>query len=90
MLHLYDLIRSEAKDVYNEATGGKGGKLRIMNSNKRRDGTTTEDDLYFPFIRTRKDTYGKTGTYELTYSATFAILAAFRTHGPRVCRRVPH
>jgi hypothetical protein len=78
MLHLYDLIRSEAKDVYNEATGGKGGKLRIMNSNKRRDGTTKEDDLYFPFVRTGKDTYGKTGTYELTYSGTFAILAAFR------------
>lgn len=78
MLHLYDLIRSEAKDLYNKATGGRGGKLRIMNSNKRRDGTTKEDDLYFPFVRTGKGSYGKTGTWELTYSATFAILAAFR------------
>jgi hypothetical protein len=78
MLHLYDLIRSDARDIYNNTTGGKGGKLRIMNSNKRRDGTTKDDDLYFPFIRTGKDTYGKTGTYELTYSATFAILASFR------------
>jgi hypothetical protein len=78
MLELYDLIRSEARDLYNDATGGKGGKLRIMNSNKRRDGTTKDDDLYFPFVRTGKSSYGKTGTYELTYSATYAILAAFR------------
>jgi hypothetical protein len=49
-----------------------------LNSNKRRDGTTKDDDLFFPFIRTGKGSYGKTGTWELTYSATFAILAAFR------------
>lgn len=78
MLHLYDLIRSDARDVYNEATGGKGGKLRIMNSNKRRDGTTKDDDLFFPFFKGARGSYGRTGTYELTYTATFAVLAAFR------------
>lgn len=78
MLHLYDLIRSEARDVYNEVTGGRGGKLRIMNSNKRRDGSTKEDDLFFPFVRVGKGSYGRSGTWELTYAGTFAILAAFR------------
>jgi hypothetical protein len=78
MLHLYDLIRSDARDAYNDATGGRGGKLRIMNSNKRKDGTTKEDDIYFPFIRSEKRSYGKHGTWELTYAATFAILASFR------------
>lgn len=77
MLHLYDLIRSDATDRYNEGGGKKGGRLRIMTSKKRKDGTSKEDALFFPFFRVGKS-YGKHGTYELTYPATFAILAAFR------------
>jgi hypothetical protein len=77
MLHLYDLIRSDARDRYNEGGGKRGGRLRIMTSRKRKDGTSKEDALYFPFIRVGKS-YGKHGTWELVYPATFAILAAFR------------
>jgi hypothetical protein len=36
-----------------------------------------ENGLYFPFIRVGRS-YGKQGTYQLVYSATFAVLAAFR------------
>jgi hypothetical protein len=80
MLHLYDLVRSDARDRYNLTGKGKrGGKLRVMTSRKaRQTGKAIDDALYFPFIRTGKNSYGKHGTYELTYSATFAILAAFR------------
>jgi hypothetical protein len=79
MLHLYDLIRSDARDRYNETGKGKrGGRLRVMTSRKNRQtGKAVEDALYFPFLRVGKS-YGKHGTWELTYSATFAILAAFR------------
>jgi hypothetical protein len=80
MLHLYDLVRSDARDRYNLTGKGKrGGKLRVMTSKKHRQtGKAIDDALYFPFLRTGKNSYGKHGTYELTYSATFAILAAFR------------
>ncbi len=78
MLHLYDLIRSDARDRYNEiGTGKRGGRLRIMTSKKRKDGTSIDDALTFPFLRFGKS-YGKLGTWELIYPATFAILAAFR------------
>lgn len=84
MLHLYDLVRSDARDRYNETGKGKrGGRLRVMTSRKQKDRRTgekrtVENALYSPFLRTGKDSYGKRGTWELTYSATFAILAAFR------------
>lgn len=84
MLHLYDLIRSDARDRYNETGKGKrGGRLRVMTSRKVKDRKTgekrtIENALYFPFLRTGKNAFGKHGTWELTYSATFAILAAFR------------
>lgn len=79
MLHLYDLIRSDARDRYNETGKGKrGGRLRVMTSRKNRQtGKANENAFYFPFLRVGKS-YGKHGTYELAYSATFAILAAFR------------
>jgi hypothetical protein len=77
MLHLYDLIRSDARDRYNDGGGKRGGRLRIMMSKKRKDGTSKDDALYFPFIRVGK-AYGQHGTWELTYPATFATLAAFR------------
>lgn len=77
MLHLYDLIRSDARDRYNEGGGKRGGRLRIITSKKRKDGTSKDDALFFPFFRTGKS-YGKHGTFELIYPATFAILAAFR------------
>ena len=78
MLHLYDLVRSDARDRYNETGKGKrGGRLRVMTSRKSgQSGKATEDALFFPFLRVGKS-YGKHGTYELTYSATFAILASF-------------
>ena len=80
MLHLYDLVRSDARDRYNMTGKGKrGGRLRVMTSRKdRKSGTAINDALYFPFLRTGKNSYGKRATWELTYSATFAILAAFR------------
>lgn len=80
MLHLYDLVRSDARDRYNTIGKGKrGGRLRVMTSRKdRKTGKAVEEALYFPFIRTGKNSFGKHGTYELTYSATFTILAAFR------------
>lgn len=79
MLHLYDLVRSDARDRYNETGKGKrGGRLRVMTSRKNRQtGKATDDALFFPFLRVGRS-YGKHGTYELTYSATFAILASFR------------
>jgi len=81
MLHLYDLIRSDARDRYNDTGKGKrGGRLRVMTSRKSRQAgkaVTVEDALYFPFLRVGKS-FGKHGTYQLTYSATFAIIAAFR------------
>jgi hypothetical protein len=77
MLHLYDLIRSDARDRYNAGGGKRGGGLRIMASRKRKDGTSKDDALFFPFIRVGKG-YGKHGTWELIYPATFATLAAFR------------
>jgi hypothetical protein len=81
MLHLFDLIRSDARDRYNDAGKGKrGGRLRVMNSQKdRRSGKAIEDALSFPFIRTGKNSFGRLGTYQLTNSATFAILGAFRS-----------
>lgn len=80
MLHLYDLIRSDARDQYNKTGKGKrGGRLRVMTSRKdRKTGNSVDDALYFPFLRTGKNSFGTRGTFELTYSATFAILAAFR------------
>lgn len=78
MLHLYDTIRSEARDIYNEANpGGRGGRLRIINTKAGKDGKAKSEAYYFPFVRTGRS-YGKHGTYELTYPATYAILAAFR------------
>lgn len=77
MLHLYDLIRSDARDRYNAGGGKRGGRLRIMASKKRKDGTAKDDALFFPFIRVG-NAYGQHGTWELVYPATFAILAAFR------------
>ncbi len=77
MLHLYDLIRSDARDRYNVGGGKRGGRLRIIASKKRKDGTSKDDALFFPFLRVGT-TYGQHGTYELIYPATFAILAAFR------------
>jgi hypothetical protein len=78
MLHLYDLIRSDAQERYNKTGKGKrGGRLRVMTSRKR-GGKTIEGALNFPFIKTGKNTYGTKGTFQLTYSATFAIVAAFR------------
>ena len=77
MLHLYDLIRSDARDRYNVPGGKRGGRLRIITSRKRKDGTTVDDALFFPFRRAGTS-YGQHGTYELIYPATFAILAAFR------------
>ncbi len=80
MLHLYDLIRSDARDQYNKTGKGKrGGRLRVMTSRKdRKSGNSIDDALVFPFLRTGKNSYGTRGTFELTYSATFAILASFR------------
>jgi hypothetical protein len=80
MLHLYDLVRSDARDRYNSAGKGKrGGRLRVMTSRRdRKSGHAIDDALKFPFIATGKNAYGIRGTYELTYSATFAILAGFR------------
>src|SRR5581483_5814773 len=77
MLHLYDLIRSDARDRYNDGGGKRGGRLRIMTNKKRKDGTAKDDALYFPFIRIGKG-YGKHGTWELISPATCAVLAAFR------------
>lgn len=80
MLHLYDLVRADARDQYNKTGKGKrGGRLRVMTSRKdRKTGNSVDDALFFPFLRTGKNSFGKRGTFELTYSATFAILAAFR------------
>jgi hypothetical protein len=77
MLHLFDLIRSDARDRYNDGGGKRGGRLRIMASKKRKDGTSKDDALFFPFLRVGT-TYGQHGTWELISPATFAILAAFR------------
>jgi hypothetical protein len=79
MLHLYDLVRSDARDRYNATGKGKrGGRLRIMTSKRDRAGNAIENALEFPFFRSPRNSYGKKGTYELTYAATFAILGAFR------------
>jgi hypothetical protein len=79
MLHLYDLVRSDARDRYNDTGKGKrGGRLRIMTSKKRKDGSTKDDALFFPFLRVGRGSFGRQGTWELVYPATFAILAAFR------------
>jgi hypothetical protein len=77
MLHLYDLVRSDAVERYNAGGGKRGGRLRIMTSRKRKDGTSVEDALFFPFRRVG-ESYGQHGTFELIYPAAFAILAAFR------------
>jgi hypothetical protein len=81
MLHLYDLIRSDARDRYNDTGKGKrGGRLRVMTSKKVRQAgksVTQDNGLFFPFIRVGRS-YGKQGTYQLVYSATFAVLAGFR------------
>lgn len=80
MLHLYDLVRSDAQNRYNQTGKGKrGGRLRVMTSRKGRDQKTIENALTFPFIKaTGRNSYGTKGTFELVYSATFATLAAFR------------
>jgi hypothetical protein len=79
MLHLYDLIRSDAQNRYNLTGKGKrGGKLRVMTSRKGRDGKAVEGGLTFPFIKTGRNSYGTKGTFELIYPAAFATLAAFR------------
>jgi len=79
MLHLYDLIRSDARDRYNATGKGKrGGRLRVMNSKRDRSGNAIENAFDFPFYRTPRNSFGKRGTYELTYAATFAILGGFR------------
>ena len=38
---------------------------------------TMDNGLYFPFLKVGRS-YGKQGTFQLIYSATFATLAAFR------------
>ena len=78
-LHLYDLIRSDARDRYNDSGKDKrGGRLRVMRSKKDRSGNSKEDAFTFPFFASGPKTYGQVGKYELIYPATFAILAAFR------------
>jgi hypothetical protein len=62
MLHLYDLIRSDAQNRYNlTGTGKRGGRLRVMTSRKGRDQKTIEGALTFPFIKTGKNSYGSRG-----------------------------
>jgi hypothetical protein len=69
MLDLYDMIRSEARDLYNDATGGRGGKLRIMNSNKRR-GTTSSSRSSAPRrAPTARTARGSSRTPELSRSS---------------------
>lgn len=76
-LHLYDVIRSEAVDVYNSERR-KGGHLRIVEKKVGRDAKAIPNAWAFPFIKNDDGTYGRSGTYRLSAGATFASLAAFR------------
>lgn len=64
-LRLYDTIRMEARDRYNEATQGRGGGLFLME--KREHGKFS-----FPYI-------GMEGDHRLSAAATLPIFAAFRS-----------
>lgn len=89
-LHLYDVIRSTAVDVYNTERR-KGGHLRIIEKKIAPNGKTTQNAWTFPFIRRQDGGYGTTGTYRLSAGATFATLAAFRVfvlpNGPKSVMR---
>lgn len=76
-LHLFDLIRSTAIDVYNTPKR-KGGHLRIIEKKLGRDGKARPNVWTYPFIKREDGGYGTTGTYRLSSSATFPTLAAFR------------
>lgn len=76
-LHLFDLIRSTAIDVYN-TTKRKGGHLRIIEKKLGHDGKARPNAWTFPFIKREDSGYGTTGTYRLSNAATFPTLAAFR------------
>lgn len=76
-LHLYDLIRSSAVDVYNTERR-KGGHLRIVEKKLGRDQKAMSNAWTFPFLKKVDGTYGATGMYRLSAGATFATLAAFR------------
>jgi hypothetical protein len=76
-LHLYDVIRSTAVEVYN-TDRRKGGHLRIIEKKLGTDGKAVPNAWSFPFIENNDGTYGRRGTYRLSAGATFATLAAFR------------
>ena len=63
MLRLHDIIRREARDLYNKS-GGKGGSLAFMDRRKR-------GVHRFPFT-------GKSDEYRLMNGALYPMLAAFR------------
>jgi hypothetical protein len=76
-LHLYDLIRSDAVNVYNSGKRS-GGNLRIIEKKVGRDGKAKPDAFEFPFYRNDDGSYGRSTTYRLSAGATYATLAAFR------------
>jgi len=65
ILHLYDLIQLEARDLYNEGKGGRGGSLAFYKKKERGGG----HQLIF---------LGKQTKYKLYDGALYPILGAFR------------
>lgn len=77
-LDLFDTIRSEGREKYNQATGGKAGHLRIMEARYDKTGKAKPNAMEYPFKRVPDGSYPARGAYRLTPGASFAILAAFR------------
>ena len=77
-LDLFDTIRSEGREKYNQGTGGKAGHLRIMEARYDKTGKAKPDTMEFPFRRVPEGSYPARGSYRLTPGASYAILAAFR------------
>jgi len=69
ILKLHDIIGSEARHIWNKATGGKAGNLSFMVGKKK-------GVFEFPFL-------GTTGEYRLETGALYPILAAFRWYVER-------
>lgn len=63
ILKLHDMISSEAYQLYNEGGGKRGGRLKFMESGKKK--------FSFPFIKQESD-------YRLSGGALYPMLGAFR------------
>lgn len=65
ILSLHDIISSQAAERYNKSSGGRGGKLKVVEYSREKQA------FDFPFIGTQ-------GQYRLFRSVLFPMLGAFR------------